>query len=289
MGVSPVVRRRRLAAELRRLRAAAGKTIEEAAQHLECSTAKIRRIETGQVGTRIQDVRDLLDCYGVAGLERQTLLEVSRQARGRGWWHIYSDMVSEEFLTYLGLEDEAGLVCTYETYFVPGLLQTERYARAVMTAKPDTPLSTVERGLELRRTRWQLLDRAEPPAVEAVLDEGVLRRLTGGGELMAEQCEHLLALAARPSVALRIVPLGAGAYPDGGCSFTLLGFNDPADPKIAYAEVTASEHYTEDAAHIARYQSAFDHLRAQALGPDGSAALSRTRAEELRAGRLAGI
>jgi hypothetical protein len=281
MGVSPLARRRRLAAELRRLRAAAAKSIEDAAEFLECSPTKLRRIEAGQVGTRIQDVRDLLDCYGVTGPERETLLEWSRQARGRGWWHVYSDLLSDEFLTYIGLEDEASEISTYEVYFVPALVQTEQYARAVMTARPDISLSTVERGLAVRRMRWQLLEHDEPPALTVLLDEGALHRLTGGPEVMAEQYDHLIAVSELPAVTLHVLPLSNGACPDGGFSFTLLGFADPADPRFAYGELLADEHFTSESEDIGRYQAAFDRLRARALDPEDSVAVIKARGREV--------
>lgn len=282
MGVSPLVRRRRLAAELRRLRAAAAKTIEDAAEHLECSTAKVRRIETGQVGTRVQDVRDLLDCYGVGGPEREALVELSRQARARGWWHNYADLVSEEFVTYLGLEDEASTIATYETYFIPGLLQTEQYARAVITGRPYATLAVVERGLELRRLRWRLLDRNDPPLLHALIDENALRRIAEHPGLMAEQYDRLASVAAVPHVTIQILPLSGGSHPDGGFPFTLLGFSDPADPKIGYAELLISEHYTDDPKHVGRYQAAFAQLQARALSPEESVRLIKACGRELR-------
>jgi transcriptional regulator with XRE-family HTH domain len=282
MGVSPLVRRRRLAAELRRLRATAEKSIEDVAEHLECSTAKVRRIEAGQVGTRVQDVRELLDFYGVTDPERDTLVELSRQARARGWWHGYAEFISEEFMTYLGLEDEASTVSTYETYFVPALLQTERYARAVMTGRPHASLITVERGLEIRRMRWRLLDRSDPPLLHALIEEGALRRTTGRAGLMAEQYDHLVAVSALPDVTIQVLPLASGSHPDGGFPFTLLGFTDPADPKIGYAELLISEYYTDEAKHIGRYQAAFDQLRGRALDPDESVALIKACAAEVR-------
>ncbi len=282
MGVSPLVRRRRLAAELRRLRATAAKTVEDVAEYLECSTAKVRRIEAGQVGTRVQDVRDLLDCYGVTGPERDKLVELSRQARARGWWHNYADLVSEEFVTYLGLEDEASTIATYETYFIPGLLQTEQYARAVMTGRPHATLPVVERGLEIRRMRWQLLDRSDAPQLHALVEESALRRTSERKGLMAEQYDRLMSAATLPHVTIQILPLSTGSHPDGGFPFTLLGFSDPADPKIGYAELLISEHYTDDAKHIGRYQAAFAQLQARALSPDESVALIKACGRELQ-------
>ncbi|MEN3356115.1 MAG: hypothetical protein V7637_97 [Mycobacteriales bacterium] len=281
MGVSPLVRRRRLAAELRRLRAVAERSIEDVAEYLECSTAKVRRIEAGQVGTRVQDVRDLLDSYGVTGPERDKLVELSRQARARGWWHVYTDFASEEFVTYLGLEDEASVISTYETYFIPALVQTETYARAVMTGRAYASLPDVERGLEIRRKRWRLLDREDPPTIYALIDESALRR-SGPPDLMAEQYDHLVTVSALPHVTIQVLPLSNGSHPDGGFPFTLLGFSDPADPKIGYAELLNSEHYTDDAEQIGRYQAAFDQLRGRAMDPDESVGLIKACGREVQ-------
>ncbi|HVQ90049.1 MAG TPA: helix-turn-helix transcriptional regulator [Mycobacteriales bacterium] len=282
MGVSPLVRRRHLAAQLRRLRAADEKSIEQVAEHLECSVAKVRQLEAGQTAIRSQEVRELLDYYTAAGPERENLLDLARQARGRGWWHAYEGLISEEFMTFLHLEDEASCISTYENYFIPGLLQTERYARAVMARRPQTPPIDMDRGLELRRMRWRLLYRADALTISALIDESALGRIPGGSELRDEQCDHLVTLSAMPNVAVQILPLLGGAYPNGGSAFTLLGFTDLADPKVAYAELLIGEHYTDNAKQIGWYQSAFAQLQARALSPDESVALIKACGRELQ-------
>ena len=241
-GVSPVVRRRRLAAELRRLRTQAGRTLEEVAEYLECSATKVSRIETGQVRTRVQDVRELLDCYGVTGPSREALLELVRQSRQKGWWYDYSDMISEDFRTYLGLEDEAATIYTYETHLIPGLLQTEDYARAVMATNQQTTPEAIERGLQLRRTRQAALADADGPRLWAVIDEAALHRQAGGPAVMSQQYRHLIDMAGQQNIAIQVLPFTAGAHQGGSFPFTVLGFADPADPKVAYAELLTTEH-----------------------------------------------
>jgi transcriptional regulator with XRE-family HTH domain len=280
--VSPVVRRRRLAAELRRLRAAAGKTLDEVAEHLECSAAKISRIETGQVGVRVQDVRDMLDCYRITGAERDALLALVRQSRVKGWWYSYADLISEEFQTYIGLEDEAVTIQAYETHLIPGLLQTERYARALIALQRDAPLDEVERGVRLRTTRQAILDRGNPPQLWVILDESVLRRTAGGPDVMAEQYQHLLDLARGLRLTLQVLPLDAGAHPGGGLPFTILSFADPADPKVAYAELLTSDHCIDRADEVGQYLAEFDYLRSYALDPPDTVAFIETLRTERR-------
>jgi transcriptional regulator with XRE-family HTH domain len=270
--VSPVVRRRRLAVELRRLRGLAGKSLDEAAAFLECSPAKVSRIETGQVGARIQDVRDLLDCYDVTGAARDALLDLVRQSRQRGWWNAYSDLLSDDLVTYIGLEDEATMIRTFETQLVPGLLQTEAYSRALMAIRRDTPLDDIDRGWQVRQTRQQILARDDPPQLRAVVDEAVLRRHVGGPEVMAGQYEHLVAMTGRPNVTVQILPFSAGAHPGASCPFTILGFDDPADPNGAYTETLTGRYYIDTAEELGRYVAEFEHLGSLALPPDESVA-----------------
>jgi transcriptional regulator with XRE-family HTH domain len=274
-GASPVVRRRRLASELRRLRTAAGRTLEEVAEYLECSPAKISRIETGQVSVRVQDVRDLLECYGVAGADRDPLLALVREARKKGWWRAYADLLSDDFQTYIGLEDEARTIWTYESHLIPGLLQTERFGRALMTTQRETPLEDVDRGWDVRRTRQAILARADPPRLHVILDEAVLRRAAGGAEVMVAQYGHLVTVASRPTVTLQVVPFSAGAHPAGGFPFTVLGFTDPSDPKIAYTELLTAAYCLDRAEDVGRYLATFDDLRGRALDPAQSLALVR--------------
>lgn len=268
---SPVANRRRLAAELRRARAAAGLTLQDAAAHLECSTAKISRIESRLVGASIVDVRALADLYRIDGAELDTLLDLARAARGRGWWHAYADMIPNAFGTFIGLEDEATEVDTYEVYVVPGLLQTAAYAQAVMHLRRDEQAETVERGAQLRATRQEILDRPEPPVLRVVIDESALLRAAGvGAGVMAGQYRRLLDVAARPSVTVQVMPLDAPVA-DGRVSFTVLRFADPGEPAVAYAELLTEAYLLDRAEDVGRYVAQFDALRGTALDPEASA------------------
>ena len=178
---SPTVRRRRLASELRSLREAARLTCEEVAEHLECSASKISRVETGRVSVSPRDVRDMLSLYGVDPQRLDSLVQLARESRQKGWWHAYSDTIQPRFATYVGLEDAASEIRTYEVNLVPGLLQTEDYARSVISAGNLTgSLEAAERRVALRMARQpMLLSGHNPPQLWAVLDEAVLHRTVG--------------------------------------------------------------------------------------------------------------
>jgi transcriptional regulator with XRE-family HTH domain len=276
---SPTVRRRRLALELRRLREAAGMTIEHVAKSLECSDSKISRIETARVRATPRDVRDLLALYGVTGTRQAGLIQLAREARQTGWWHqAYGDLPVRALV---GLEDAAASISYYVQQLVPGLLQTEDYARAVLRAiRLDLGPAEVERRVGLRMARQSLLTRDEPPELWAVIDEAVLRRVVGGQEVMRQQLKRLAEAAARPNVTLQVLPFTAGEHAGMDGPFTILGFPDPADPDVVYLEHTTSDLYLEDPEATTRYARLFDHLRAESLGPDDSAEFFAMVAEE---------
>jgi transcriptional regulator with XRE-family HTH domain len=283
-GASPVVRQRRLAVELRRLRLAAGKTLDDAAEYLECSPTKVSRIESGHVRARIQDVREMLDCYGLVGADREALLDLVRQARRKGWWHAYADMIPEAFQTMIGLEDEATAIWTYENHLIPGLLQTEGYARALMASRPGTPADLVERGLQLRTARQAVLSREHGPQLSAVIDEAALRRTAGGPEVMDEQYAHLIAMAASPAVTVQVLPFEAGADAGGSFPFVILGFADHTEPKVVYAELLTAAYFINTADDVRRYLAQFDNLRDRALDPADSLTLIRRLRQQSRSG-----
>jgi transcriptional regulator with XRE-family HTH domain len=279
---SPTVRRRRLASELRALREAARLTCEEVAEHLECSASKISRVETGRVSVSPRDVRDMLDLYGVDAQRRDSLVQLARESRQKGWWHAYSDTMQPRFATYVGLEDAATEIRTYEINLVPGLLQTEDYARTVIAAGNLTGTrEDVERRVALRMARQPMLTGASPPQLWAVLDEAVLHRTVGGRGQMRLQLEHLVEAASMPNVAVQVVPFGAGAYPGMGKPFVILAFPEREDPDVVYLEDVASALYLEEVEQIDTYNMLFNHLRATALSFDESAALMISAAKEL--------
>jgi transcriptional regulator with XRE-family HTH domain len=272
---SPTVRRRRLALELRRLREAARLTCEEVAEHLECSASKISRVETGRVSVSPRDVRDMLEIYGVSGQERDSLVQLARDSRQKGWWHAYSDTINPQFATYVGLESAASEIRVYEVSLIPSLLQTEDYARAIITSGiMNGTGEEMERSVALRMARQPALTRDDdPPLLWTVLDEAALRRRVGGSELMRAQLEHVLELSSLKNVALQVIPFGAGAHPAMGRPFVILVFPERIDPDVVYLEDLTSAFYLEDVDEVDRYNVFFNHLRATALSFDESAAL----------------
>lgn len=271
-GQSPTVRRRRLAGELRRLREAADLTIDEVGEKLECSASKVSRIETGHVGVTPRDARDMLALYGITGDEQEALVQLAREARKRGWWHAYNEVFTG---TFVGLEADASSLRAFQALLVPGLLQTERYARAVIRAlRPDAEDAEIRRRVAARMARQELLSDTPPPEYWAVVDEAVLRRVVDGPEVMAEQLYRMAALAEKPNVTVQIVPFGAGAHPGMEGPFLIMGFPEQADPDVVYVDdSTSSGLYLEEPTDVRRYGLMFDHLRAAALKPDDSVEL----------------
>lgn len=270
---NPTLLRRRLAAELRRLRDAAGLGIEEVAAHLCCSTSKVSRVETGRVAAMQRDVKDMLDLYRVEGERREALLELARQARRReDWWDAYGEFPN--IRTYTAYERAANSIRIWQPMLVPGLLQVERYARRTIAASlPDLPSERLDRFLRLRLDRQALLDRPDAPRVEVVLDEAALHRLAGWPDVLPEQVERLLDAAARPNLSLQVLPFRAG--PHGGLaeSFRMLGFPDPADPDLVHLEHPTGDVYLTSPGQVARYRELFGRARALALPPAETAGL----------------
>jgi transcriptional regulator with XRE-family HTH domain len=268
-GHSPTVRRRRLAAELRRLRDAAGLTIEDVAVRLECSGSKVSRIETNQVGCTPRDARDMLELYGVPEAEADALVQLARDARRKGWWHAYSDVFTGSFV---GLEAEADSLHTYQALLVPGLVQTEDYMRAVFRASwPEDTEAAIEQRVKGRLLRQELLTDVDPPRYWAVIDEAALYRPVGGAEVIRAQLDHLVKLvSAMPHLTLQVLPFSAGAHAAMEGPFLILGFPEPADPDVVYVENTTAKGYLEEPGDVDRYRLMFDHLRAAALSPDAT-------------------
>lgn len=279
---SPAVGRRQVALDLRRYRLAAGRTIEDVARHLECSPAKVSRMETGVVRVRVQDLRAMLELYGLAESERQQLFGLVRQARRRGWWQAYTDVVPPDSATFYGLEDGAVSISLHSPALVPGLLQTERYARALIGSVPGLPGDLVDRRVELRMRRQRMLLRHDPPALCVVLDEAVLCRAIGGQTVIAEQLDHLLEIAARPQVVLQVVPFGAGAHAAAGVGFTVFGFADPAVTPVVYGEQLSRNTYLDQPDEVATYVTALDEAQRVAATPECSHELIAERARGFR-------
>jgi len=272
------MRRRRLAAELQRLRTASRRTLEEVADYLECSPAKISRIENGQVTVRIQDARDLLDLYSVEGDRREVLLQMVRQSRSKGWWSPYADLLDEGAQTLLSLEEEASAILVYETNLVTALLQTRSYAWEMLSAWHDVRLDLVQRKVELKMARQQVLGRPDGPRLDVVLDESSLRRTVGTPDVMSEQYLRLVAAADQANVTLRVLPFEAGSHQAMGFPFQIFEFAGD-DPHIVYVELLSGSECFESAEEVGRYRAAFNQVSDRALGP----AQSRRFIEQLAA------
>jgi transcriptional regulator with XRE-family HTH domain len=269
---SPTARRRRLAAALRQLREEHNLSCTDAGKAVGWSESKVSRIETGRVGIQQPDLERLLDLYEVSGETRVALLTLRRQATHRGWWHSYTDALPTWFEAYVGLEDGAKSLFTYQNQLVHGLMQTEDYATALIrAAQPAATADEVERQLAARATRQALLTAGNPLRVWAVLDEAVLRRPVGGTATMRAQLNRLREIAAFPNVTLQVLAFDAGAHASMGTSFELLQFPEAGDTAIVYIEDHTSSQYLEAAADLDRYTLIFDHLRASALAPERSA------------------
>jgi transcriptional regulator with XRE-family HTH domain len=279
-GRSPTVRRRRLGNELRRLRDAAGLTIEQVAENLECSSSKISRIETARVGATPRDVRDMLRLYGVTDGRLDELQQVAREGRQRSGW--YAEYRGLPNWTLADLEAEAFSVEMYSALVIAGLLQTADYARAVLRAiRHDLKPEEIESRVELRLQRQARLAQEAPPTVWVVLDEAVLRRLIGGREVMRTQLDHLVKAAELPSVTLQVLPFSAGAHAGLDGEFTIINFPETVDPDVVYIENTMSDLYLDEPGAIRRYRNLFDHLRAAALAHGESVAFLASVAKEL--------
>ncbi len=258
----PTVLRILLGAQLRRLREAKGITLEEAGHKIRASHSKMRRLELGRVGFKDRDVADLLTEYDVLDeQERDMLRALARQANAQGWWHVYSDILATWFEAYVGLEEAASTVRTYEVQFVPGLLQTEDYARAVtMLGYADAPAEEIERRVSLRIARQRLLRVKDPLQLWAVVDEAVLRRPLGGPGVMRGQIEHLIEVTAMRNVTLQVIPFHSGGHAAAGGPFSILRFAEPDLPDVVYLEQLTSALYLDKRDDVDHYLAVMERL-----------------------------
>ena len=257
--------------QLRALREAKGVTREAAGWEIRSSESKISRIELGRVGFKERDVADLLTLYGVTDeKERDALLTLAREANTPGWWHRYSDVMPSWFQSYLGLESAAALIRTYEVQFVPGLLQTPAYARAVILLGHATAsLAEMERRVQLRVDRQRVLRREAPvaPEVWVVVDEAALRRPIGGAEVMREQIQSLIDITELPNVRLQVIPFLAGGHAAAGGAFTILRFPEDELPDVVYVEQLTSALYLDKQEDRDQYAFAMEQLCIEAESP----------------------
>ncbi|WP_371685825.1 helix-turn-helix domain-containing protein [Micromonospora sp. MW-13] len=279
----PTVLRMLLGAQLRRLRESAGVTREGAGWEIRASESKISRMELGRVGFKERDVADLLSLYGVTDPEeRDALLKLARDANSPGWWHRYGDVLPSWFQSYLGLEAAAALIRSYEVQFVPGLLQTPEYARAVvLLGHRGADADEVDRRVGLRMQRQELLRRPQPPQLWAVVDEAALRRPIGGPEVMRGQFTALIEATRSPHVRLQIIPFAAGGHAAAGGAFTILRFGDQDLPDIVYIEQLTSAIYLDKREDLDYYAAAMERLCVEAEPPERTPELLARLRDEL--------
>ncbi|MFE4674495.1 helix-turn-helix domain-containing protein [Streptomyces sp. NPDC056723] len=272
----PTVRRRRLGSELRRLREHAGLDQAAAAAHLECSTSKISRLETGQGLAKAMEVRSLLDLFNVTDdAARAKILKLHKTAAEVGWWEQaeYEEVLPSGLGVFVGLEYDARSVQTWELGFVPGLLQTEDYARAVLASLPLRSPDEVDRLVKVRMQRQQRLTRdTDPLELWAVVDESVLRRPIGGPDVLRAQLKALAQSSAQPNITVQVYPASKDVHPGLRGSFSLLEFGQ-ADPRIGYVDSPSGNAFLEKDKQVRGLVSTFDRLRAGAVDPAESAAL----------------
>jgi DNA-binding XRE family transcriptional regulator len=261
-GGGPTVQRMLVGARLRRLRTELGLSRDEAAQAIRASEWKIHRLENGQVGFKDRDIIDLLALYQVNDpAEVADFLTLARDANTPGWWQHYGDVLPSWFRTYVDLEQAATLIRTYEGQFVPGLLQTDDYMRAVVRgAHLEESGEEVGRRVRLRLARQMLLTRQGPPRLWAVVDEAALRRPVGGREVMRGQLERLIEATKLPNVTLQILPFAVGAHAAMGSAFSILRFADREIPDIVYLEHLTNAVYLDRRNEVERYLDAMELL-----------------------------
>lgn len=281
-GSGPTVLRILLGSELRRLREAKGLTREEAGYEIRGSGSKISRMELGRVSFKERDVADLLTLYGVTDQdEKESLLNLAREANTPGWWHRYGEVLPSWFQVYVGLEEAAMLIRTYEVQFVPGLLQTEDYARAI-TARghAGSPPEEIEQRVGLRMTRQKLLTRPDAPRLWAVIDEAALRRPIGGPEVMRAQIKRLIEATKMANVTLQVTPFVSGGHAAEAGAFTVMRFPEADLPDAVYVEQLTSALYLDKRDDVDAYMEAMEHLCVESEPPANTAEILSRILEE---------
>jgi transcriptional regulator with XRE-family HTH domain len=283
--IGPTVRRRRLGTELRRLREGHSLKLEEVADKLGLAASTLSRIETGKAPTRTAYLSAMLDLYGVDDPgQRQILVDMAREGHRKGWWAAWDDVLPTGFDVYVGLEGEAASLRAYESQVVHGLLQTEAYAREVMTTvrRRQTP-DQIERLVQLRMQRQEVIipGRAGPIELWLILDEAVIRRAMGSPELMRAQLNHLADASQWPNVTLQVLPFCSGLHPALNGPFAIIEFPERFDPDVVYTEGVGGQDYLERERDVRARAEAFDLLRAAALSPADSTDLIGALAREI--------
>lgn len=264
-------------------------TVSDAARRVDHDQSWLSRIENLESGIHPNDCRALLGVYGVSGDAAEAVVGVARQARQRGWWHTYSDAVPDWFSTFVGMESDASAIRTFEPQNVPGLLQTEDYARAaIMADAASRQPQEIDRLVALRMDRQALLTSDDAPQFLAVLDESVLRRVIGGRQVMREQIERLLEATKQTNIVIQILPFDAGAHAGLNGAFVILDFPPlpesypgAANDKVVYTDYLLGSLYLEQPADVAAYTAVFEQIRAEALSAERSREMLRKIGKDL--------
>jgi transcriptional regulator with XRE-family HTH domain len=269
---SPTLRRRELGTLLRRLRQDQGLTVEQVAERLLCSPSKVSRMETGHRGATPRDMRDLCDLYGVTDpAERARMAKLAADGKQQGWWQPYD--LPEDFTTYVGLEQDAVAIRTYQSTIVPGLLQTPEYVHEMSKVLvPEVSAETADELVEVKQRRQGRLATESPLPLSVVLDEAVLHRVVGGPATMGAQLERMIEATRIHNVTIQVIPYIAGAHPAMDSTFTILDFTGPV-PSVVYVEGLVGRIYVDRPQDVARYVQVFDRLKALALSPRDSTKL----------------
>ncbi len=268
-GSGPTVLRILLGSQLRRLREAKGITREEAGYKIRASGSKISRMELGRVSFKERDVVDLLEMYGVDEAEQASLVALAKEANSPGWWHKYGDVLPEWFQVYVGLEEAASLIRLYEVQFIPGLLQSAEYARAVISlGLPGAAPEEIERRVSLRLARQELLTKTGGPRLWAVVDEAALRRPIGGREVMRAQLRQLIECAREPNITLQVVPFRSGGHAAEGGAFTIMRFPEVDLPDVVYLEQLTSALYLDKREDVEKYTEVMERLSVESESPE---------------------
>lgn len=279
MAGSPTARRRRLAIELKKLREENGFTCIQVGKELDWSSSKVNRMETGQGRVQPSDVDALCRFYGTSDELRDLLKSLAKESKTKGWWHAHGDAVPSWFSVYVGLEQAASSLRSYQGEFIPGLLQTPDYAAEQCRAWVDHTPEDIQRMVDVRMRRQDLLMGDCAPDLWAVVHQSALMHVVGNRQVMAGQLERMLEMAKLRNVTIQVMPFDAGAYPTTG-PFTILGFPEQEDPDVVYREGLTDSVYLEHPTDVDLYSKAYDHLRALALSPQRSALLIKRVLEE---------
>jgi transcriptional regulator with XRE-family HTH domain len=281
-GSGPTVLRILLGSQLRMLRVVRGITREEAGYAIRASGSKISRMELGRVSFKERDVTDLLKLYGVDEDETATLVALAIQANSPGWWHKYGDVLPDWFQVYVGLEEAASLIRLYEVQFVPGLLQTADYARAVVRlGQPGAAPEEIERRISLRMGRQELLTKPGGPRLWAIVDEAALRRPIGGKEVMRAQLEQLILATEEPQVTLQVMPFRSGGHAAEAGAFTIMRFPEPDLPDVVYLEQLTSALYLDKRDDVEKYTEVMERLSVESESPERSVDILSGMLEEV--------